>query len=569
MGVTGINAAMRTPRLATSLAWPWKTILPATVLVVFLGIGVPLFLASPIWIDVIFYDLCARTLLKGGMLYRDTFDTNLFGMVWTHVAVRSIVGWSPEAIRSVDLLVVAGIIWFLASWLRALDFSRGSRLWLALILFACYFAMSEWSHCQRDVWMLLPALAAMRLRRSHVCKVLSPPSASYRFSHACAEGILWALAMGIKPMAVVPALCCWLLSVHLIWSASRNRFWLIVVDLLGLILGASAVGGIAAFWLWQSGSTPYLWQIMRQWNPEYLVFSLSWAVRLVAWPLWVEANMPWPLVHIVAVPVSVWAIIRSVIRRRDLDKSLMADTSWLLLVGLYLGWAAQVILLQAPHEYVQVPLLLLALAICAIVLGPRIRTHRTARWVCVVFLAFVVARHPMLRWDRLSLWPRCVAGIHSVELKDRLAITSDSWGRTGHVDWQDLKRVEAYLCSQHVGNGELTCFHDCTFPLYLEMNLTPTTRYTFFLQAIGIYPSHREEIREALASSHQRFVVADLLATMQRSDWEGQVEGKVQSLPYGFPDDWREVFPWYEPVVFRAGRYQVHRVTQPVRRFWR
>ena len=137
------------------------------------------------------------------------------------------------------------------------------------------------------------------------------------------------------------------------------------------------------------------------------------------------------------------------------------------------------------------------------------------------------------------------------------------------MDWQDLKRVEDYLRSQHLGNGDLTCFHDCTFPLYLELGLVPTTRYTFFYQAISVYKSHREEMREALAASGQRFVVADLLTTMQRSEWEGQVDGEVQSLPKGFPDGWSGIFPWYEPVVFRAGRYEVHRITQPARRFWR
>jgi hypothetical protein len=36
------------------------------------------------------------------------------------------------------------------------------------------------------------------------------------------------------------------------------------------------------------------------------------------------------------------------------------------------------------------------------------------------------------------------------------------------------------------------------------------------------------------------------------------------ALPPDFPDQWRDVFPWSEPILFRAGRYVVHRVTSPV-----
>ena len=395
MGVTRITSAMLPLRSALHLPWSSKILLPAMVLTLLLGISVPILLASPIWIDVMFYDLCARTVMNGGTHYRDIFDTNLFGMVWTHIAIRSLFGWSSEVIRLVDLLVVAGVICFLTLWLRPLKLSRGNRIWLSVVLFACYSAMSEWSHCQRDVWMLLPALAAVWLRRRHVCAAIAPPPTFCRLALACGEGVCWALAIGIKPMTVVPALCCWLISVHLVSRSSRVWFGLVAVDLLGLIVGASTVAGVAAYWLLQSGASPYLWEIMLQWNPEYVAYSLQWGVRTTHWKLWAEANLPWSLVHIVAVPASIYVIVQWIVRRRGSIESLMAETSWLLLVGLYLGWAIQVFLLQAPHEYVQVPLLLLAVAVCAAVVNAQIHTYRVARWVCVAFLVFAVIRHPM------------------------------------------------------------------------------------------------------------------------------------------------------------------------------
>ena len=42
----------------------------------------------------------------------------------------------------------------------------------------------------------------------------------------------------------------------------------------------------------------------------------------------------------------------------------------------------------------------------------------------------------------------------------------------------------------------------------------------------------------------------------------------MPALPPAFPKPMAEVFPWNEPVVFRAGRYTVHQVTGPVEAVW-
>ena len=38
---------------------------------------------------------------------------------------------------------------------------RVPGVWVAALLFAFYLSTSEFCHAQRDVWMLLPALAAL------------------------------------------------------------------------------------------------------------------------------------------------------------------------------------------------------------------------------------------------------------------------------------------------------------------------------------------------------------------------------------------------------------------------
>ena len=41
------------------------------------------------------------------------------------------------------------------------------------------------------------------------------------------------------------------------------------------------------------------------------------------------------------------------------------------------------------------------------------------------------------------------------------------------------------------------------------------------------------------------------------------------ALPSSFPQQFADRYPWREPIVFRSGRYLVHRVTGPADRFWR
>ena len=67
---------------------------------------VPNFLQLTLTPDAVLYDVQARCLLEGGVLYRDVLEPNLPGIVWVHAVVRSVAGWSAEVLRSFDLCVV-------------------------------------------------------------------------------------------------------------------------------------------------------------------------------------------------------------------------------------------------------------------------------------------------------------------------------------------------------------------------------------------------------------------------------------------------------------------------------
>src|SRR4051812_34410119 len=80
--------------------------------------AVPPFLAMPPWGDVTLYDVAAREVRTGGMHYRDVFDTNPPGFVWSLVGIRSLRGSSYEVLRAIDLCIVAAVAAGLASLIR-------------------------------------------------------------------------------------------------------------------------------------------------------------------------------------------------------------------------------------------------------------------------------------------------------------------------------------------------------------------------------------------------------------------------------------------------------------------
>ena len=82
----------------------WMT---TSALVVLSVIAVPLFVCSPVTSDTSLFDVQAMTVLKGGILYRDVLEPNLPGIVWVHIGLRTLIGWSSEAIRTADLAIFA------------------------------------------------------------------------------------------------------------------------------------------------------------------------------------------------------------------------------------------------------------------------------------------------------------------------------------------------------------------------------------------------------------------------------------------------------------------------------
>src|SRR5262245_22724350 len=129
-------------RLSLCTAW--------AALAVVLVVGVPLFLRSPVWVDVTYHDVSAWNILHGGVHYRDVFETNLPGMVWLHCLIRPLFGWSHEAIRGVDLIVMAGVVLLLTRLVKGAGASAAGRVWFLVAAALFYLFETEFIHCQRD-----------------------------------------------------------------------------------------------------------------------------------------------------------------------------------------------------------------------------------------------------------------------------------------------------------------------------------------------------------------------------------------------------------------------------------
>jgi hypothetical protein len=528
-----------------------------TVLLLLLGTALPIFVCMPLWGDVTLYDLAARNLLQGGVAYRDVFDTNLPGIVWLHVAIRSSLGWRSEAIRLVDFAIVSGCIGLLIRDLPGIR-SRGARVWAAAVLYAYYFSTPEWCHCQRDSWMLLPCLLALGLRRKQLARLPDPATSAWWVgTWAAVEGFTWAAAFWIKPFVIVPALACWLVGASLI-GGPRMRS---ALDAAGVVAGGLAAGGLGVAWLYASGAWPYFWDVMLHWNTEYNHDPLTLWRRLEIFSTWLT---PWSLTHWLALPLAVTAVAKAFwskhLQRPDHTVRALARRQ-ALLGAFYLGWVVQVIALQKWFYYIQAPAVLLALGL-VVQWGWTQRRSVMPGLVVLGLLVWAGGRYYLLEWEKRSQWLRCLYEGADGYVWDDLSAMST---RPNATSWKELETVSHFLQRQGVGDGELTCFHNSTLPLYLVLNLRPSTRFLHFQIVLTEFPRHREEVRRELAASPQRYVVSDLWAIGVH---EPESLTYRPALPPVFPRHLVRLYPWHYPVVFRTRRYLVHRVQGAVGPIW-
>lgn len=538
----------------------------ATALALLLITNGPLFVCMPLTNDTALYDLQAKTLREGGVLYRDILEPNLPGVVWIHAAVRAALGTSSEAMRLFDLAVYSVLVGLLAWWLATAGVSAAARVWFAFALFLYYFSISEWNHCQRDMWLLVPTLAGLHLRRRHVARSAEETRPRSYLAWGVLEGAVWGCGIWLKPMIFVPLVAVWAFSAAATLQPGGRRPAgpRVLADAAGLLAGGVLVGAAGVAWLHWSGAWPYFWQTLTEWNPRYFEAGKEhWTVgRLIGT---VYRLLPWILLHLIAVPWAVRDVVAWILHPRDQHKR---QTLSAMLGVVYLAWLAQSLFLQHLFDYIHAPGVLLAVAVLTQGLSFRAASaleHREAnapnrmwavrwQWGAVGFLILAFLVSPAIRAERLGAWWACWTEGSTPEVRNRLAFFS-------YPHWGDLHDAANYLRQQSLQDGEVTCYNNNLVYLYEELNLRPSTRFVYLEALLIFFPERREEILSALAASRQRFLVTDLTAAGLRGDaLRAGTQGENGSLPPAFPEAARRQFPWAYPVAYRAGSIVVHRI---------
>jgi hypothetical protein len=540
------------------LSWGW---LAVAILVI---ANVPLMLCMPLPADAALYDLQAKTALTGGLLYRDIVEPNLPGIVWCHMVIRSLFGWSEAALKWVDLFIVAGIVSLLLRIIGRTTTTQSALAGFAFVAIGFYCSTPEWVHCQRDIWLMLPALGAFTLRVRRLQGGDGP--ARRAFFSSILEGVLWATAFWIKPYVAVPAIAAIAMSI-VVYRNTQART--VIADVAGVFVGGAFIGAVGSAWLIATGVWPHFWEQMLTWNPIYFENGRT------RWTLAQYASLsrdlaPWCFVHVVAVPVAV-AVIWSGIQEARLFGMGAGSSSEThsagegksrvsagLLAALYLGWMIQAHFLQHPFHYCHTPTVILAAALLAATWPQKMPRRRLANFAFAGSIAVAISMAPCFDPQRLAWWPDCMTRGAEPDVKCALH-------HRNLPNWVELQPVIDYLKQQDLKDGELTAYNVFLVHLYPEVGVRPSTRYVFLDVLMQVFHQQADLIHEALAASPQRFVVCSLLENgMNPADIAAEGPGLHSSLPATFPREHANEFPYCLPLVFRSGQYVVYRVDEPL-----
>lgn len=577
---------------------------PVVASAVLLLVGLPLFLRLPVWCDITLYDMAARNVLAGGTHYRDVFDTNTPGYVWLLAAVRSLAGWSAEALRVVDLLFFAGNVLVLDRMAARGGATRTNRHWMIAGCIGCYLFTEESVHAQRDVWLALPALLAVSER----LKRIAAPAAGV-FRGSALEGLLWGVAVWVKPHFLVVAAVLWVLTVRRLAGGQPRPWRATAADLLGNLTGGGAMGAAGVGYLMATGTWPHFLDVMTVWNVGYMEGTIHDLHRRTgSWLVWIP---PWSFVLPPTVVLAVIGLIDARVwsarvrepARGGLLQPIAFRGVWHtggtdherftrgVLGAVYLAWVCQSLFLQRAFMYAHAVEVLLSLAVWA-----------AYRWnLPALFLAwfaglavawavwpttladwsdrdrsakFVLTTHPATDRNRLKQWPACfrtdLAPADYWRLKD--ALRHEQF-HAASIGWAELHEVAEYLRGRQVGDRELVCWHDSTHPLYLMLGVAPGLRFMHVNTASMISWQSRGRVAdEYRANPAVRFGVIDLrwyalLASQADDDVRLYDEPghEFDLLPPRMPDDERRSYPFAAArTVFRSnngcGRYVVFQI---------
>ncbi len=520
------------------------------VLLAWLALAVPIFLRMPLTNDAELFDLHARMLSSGKVLYRDILEPNLPGVIWIHTIVRTVAGQSSEALRGFDLLVFAAMMGMIYRWLRQSGMSRRGGTATVLSASVFYLSGSEWIHCQRDTWMLTVTLGAATLRLHSLARRESQ-SSSQTTLMSLLEGLIWGAGIWLKPYVVLVTLAVWLVTVRQNGSLRRTA-----ADGSGLLLGGLIAGAAGLGWMASTGSLTAFIEQSREWNPHYFTArSAQWTLdRFI--PMAIRF-LPWMLLHPVVILISI-SRIRQALSKGDRnntdDQAPFPSLRSTVLAAIYLAWCVHMFLLQHLFDYVHAPGVLLAIFVTSDWIS-HWKRPQLARLACYTFAIVGFVFCPYLDTARIPNWKLAVFDAPTPEIRDTLAC----FGNPNRVD---MEKVAEFLSSREITDGEVLCFNSDLVSLYRRLDIFPPTKFIYVDQNVAYVPSAADTILQTLLRSGHKYVVADMLTSGVAADGFQQLIRDGEQVPPGRLPGTEGVYPWGQHVVFRAGSYLVLEVTE-------
>ena len=526
------------------------------ILLAWLGLAVPVFLRMPLTNDAELFDLHARMLASGKVLYQDILEPNLPGVIWIHSIVRTVAGQSSEAMRGFDLLVFGGLMVLSYHWLRQCGISRAGGTATVLSASVFYLSGSEWIHCQRDTWMLAVTMLAATLR----CRSLANRNALSSIQTgllSITEGLVWGVGIWLKPYVVLVAIAVWLVTVR-----HNSSLRLAAFDSLGLLIGGLLAGLAGLGWMLGTGCLTAFLEQSREWNPHYFTArSAQWTLdRFV--PMAIRF-LPWMLLHPLAALVSL-SRIRQALTTSSSGKAEPGNSDGALrstiLAAIYLAWCVHMFLLQHLFDYVHAPGVLLAILVTADWLSSWKRAG-AARFVSYSFAVAAVFICPYLDAARINNWKPAFDGKLTAEFRDQLACFENP-------NRADMEKVASYLKSRGARDGDVLCFNSDIVSLYRRLGFMPPTKFIYVDQNAAYVPSAADTILQTLMQSGHKYVVTDILTSgVIAEGFRDEARDGEQPSPVHLPGT-TGIYPWNQPVVFRAGSYLVHEITEDSQRLY-
>lgn len=513
---------------------------------------VPQMLCLPLTADTEHYDVQAHCALNGGVLYRDVLEPNLPGVVWIHMLVRTVAGWSSEVLRAFDLLVVLAMAVVFTRCL-GIPLRRENAVhagFVMLFLWWCYVSLPEWCHCQRDIWLLLPALGAVVVRQGRRRLSDAPSSTARLRCAAVLEGLLWGIGFWLKPFVALPAVCVCMAS-----ARTADSYLRFLRESLGVLVGGLIAGAIGMLWLISTGAWEPFWDVALRWNPEYFASRQNrWtAERVAGLYQWL---FPWWWAHLIALPVALNQVVRLYSRGRFATTPESHHRA--VLAAFYLGWMIQVMCLQHPLLYIHASGVLLALGIAVDAAYRRSVDQPTAWPLLAATVSLLVVTTPATSFSRLSWWGACLREGPTTAAQDALQ-------QSPIVNRTQLEPVLSFLRESDIEDGELTVYSGYLVGIYRALDLQPSTRFALLDVEARVFPSRVSEMTSALSRSRQRFVVSNLIESgFPPEQIDPETTHTEPQLPTAFPASRLAEFPYNQRLVFRSGPYLIHEVHSPV-----